>query len=123
MRPALTVYLYAQDFLDGSKSVNKRAIQKEGLAPKPSSAAKKKEKKAIEGVVEKCKEGNVYIVAGLFKPEEDIKAFVAAGEGVLVVMGGGEEGEIVAAFGKAGKCKVESVAGLADGSKVTLNRG
>ena len=47
------------------------------------------------------------IVDGLFRPEEDVKAFV----GQEVKADNGEVGVIVGAFGKAGKCKVTFEAG------------
>ena len=62
------------------------------------------------GVLSKVKDDGVVIVDGLFDPAEDIAQF----HGTTVCGPGGDPvGTILAAFGKAGKCKVKFDSGVA----------
>jgi hypothetical protein len=78
-----------------------------------------------EGVIdsfkdEKCTHGRhtMAIVRGLFTPEESVRTFV----GARVAADTGDTGVIAGPFGKAGKCRVEFVAGTdaTEGSRVRL---
>jgi len=70
------------------------------------------------GEVEKDKGDGVFIVSGLFAPSDNVKLFV---DNKVEKLGGGGDGRVVAAFGKAGKCKVKfEEAGVGVGDKVKL---
>ncbi len=102
-----------QDFINVPKSVNRRAIANEPPPPP---------KKVKSGTVEKEKGDGLFIVTGLFKPEDDIKK--SLGNQVTATVSSGDilEGKIAGSFGKAGKCKVQfdSTVVLQTGTKVNL---
>ena len=89
------------------------------LEAAPTKVRKEKKRKVRRGEVEKLKEDGVCIVSGLFKQEENVKSFVGMVCDFYLVNGEVVKGELVAAFGKAGKVKIKcSVGGVEVGGKV-----
>ena len=81
-------------------------------ATQPSKDAASQLSATRAGEIEKFKGEGVYIVHGMFLPEEDIRPFV--GKRVVVKTdstptGAVVHGEILGPFGKAGKCKISVV--------------
>ncbi|GMH48986.1 hypothetical protein TL16_g00415, partial [Triparma laevis f. inornata] len=87
--------------------------KKKPLKPFPHIEESKTDK--LTGKVDKIKENNIYIVSGLFLPETDVKLHI--GDSVIV-KGKDLSGQIIAAFGKAGKCKVEISGDVGLGDKI-----
>lgn len=87
--------------------------KKKHLKPFPPIKESKTDK--LTGKVDKIKENNIYIVSGLFLPETDVKLHI--GDSVIV-KGKDLSGQIIAAFGKAGKCKVEISGDVDLGDKI-----
>ncbi|GMI48839.1 hypothetical protein TrCOL_g5982 [Triparma columacea] len=70
------------------------------------------------GEVEKDKGDGIFIVSSLFTASDNVKLFV---DEKVEKVGGGGDGRVVAAFGKAGKCKVRFEDGsVSVGDKVKL---
>jgi hypothetical protein len=70
------------------------------------------------GEVEKDKGDGIFIVSSLFAASDNVKLFV---DEKVEKVGGGGDGRVVAAFGKAGKCKVRFEDGsVSVGDKVKL---
>ena len=114
-----------QDHIKLPEKVNRKVIVEESELPKPPEkkkaapkpAAKSEKIDKLVGAVDKSKGDGVYIVSGLFKPEVDVKLHVGDS---IAVAGKGLTGQIVGAFGKAGKCKVEISGDVEVGDKIEL---